>query len=93
MGGFLTHPRVLSLSGNRTLPTAVPGVRLRVGRGESHATLVQRGKESPIPYASDQLQFFLDLAREAGGLVRLRLAWLAWVVVASYMGAITSMKC
>ena len=31
----------------------------------------------------------LDLDREAGGLVRVRLAW---VVVASYLGEITSMK-
>ncbi len=78
-------------------------VDCELAEAEPHATLVQRGKGTPRPYASDllqsenssglgktQLQLFLDLAlgREAGGLLRL-----AWVVLASYMGEITSMKC
>ena len=47
MDGILTHPRVLSLNGHRTLPTAVPGHILRDGRGGTPRNARTKGKAGP----------------------------------------------
>jgi hypothetical protein len=65
MDGHLTHPRVLSLIGHRA--------HLRMRRGIHHGTLVQRGKGSPIPYATHRLA--LSFFHRDGERAGLRALW------------------